>query len=226
MKLTKLGKLLDKWRFATEYKTDDAIPYEIIEKCFYQAWKVTPSKNNFMPYNVFVVGPENWETKEKIYQTAAYKELNSNSRNPNENAWPVNAQKYSIMSSEYTIVYTARVEDSPSKWQQYLHDGGCYMDSWYEEGIKKYMKTILVEVGMFSQNLTTFCIEQGINTNYIASFESGLEYWKDVPFVTHEPLLIMTIGKGKRFRRDDLKRSNRSSWDVKPDFHKVVKFYG
>ena len=226
VKKTKLCKFLDTWRFVSSYDLSDRLPKYQVERCLYQAWKVTPSKNSFMPYSVFVVGPEEWELKDKIYQTAAAKEKNSNTRNSNPDAWDINPNKYTIKECEYAVVFTPRVEDQPSKWQQHLHEGGCYMDSWYEEGIRKYMKTILVEVGMFAQNLTAFCIEQGINTNYIASFESDLKYWKEVPFVQREPCLIMTMGKAKEFRRDWLKKDGMDSWDVKPDFKKVVQFYG
>lgn len=225
MKKTKLGKLLDKWRYTLEYDTTHSFPRDKVERCLYQAWKVTPSKNSFMPYKVFVIGPENWDIKYKIHKIALMKEFTVNERNYNPNKWPDPIMKRCLKNAEYTIVFCPRVEDKPSKWQKHLHEGGCFMDAWYEDMDEKYKKNILLEVGMFAANLTVFCLEQGIATNYISSFESRLEYWKDIDFVKTKPCLLMTLGKTLRTRRQWIdKEERKSNWDVKPDYDRVVKF--
>lgn len=218
--------ILDTWKFVhffdKEHKTDP----NIIKDIMYKAWKTTPSKNSFMPYTVHVIGPEDWELKKKVYDTSEAKERKSNTRNENKERWQVNTNKASLCTAEYVLVFCPRAEDKPSPWQQRLHDGGCYMDAWYENALEKYKPTILVEVGLFAQNVTTFCLEQGLHTNYISSFERDLKYWTDLPFIKHPPCLLMGIGKAKWFRRQSLEQIGWSEKDYKPDFDRIVEFHG
>ena len=53
-----LLKLLDSRRHVWHFD-EKKIPSEnLVKECLHKAWKVTPSKNNFMPYHVNVIGPE------------------------------------------------------------------------------------------------------------------------------------------------------------------------
>ena len=60
-------KLLSKRNHIHRYKEDKIPPKELIDDLLYKAWKTTPSKNNFMPYNVNVLGPDKQEEKKKIH---------------------------------------------------------------------------------------------------------------------------------------------------------------
>jgi len=217
--------ILNKWKFVLKFDTEHRTDEDVIQDIMHTAWKTTPSKNSFMPYCVHVIGPDRPDFKKNVYNTAAAKEKNSNSRNPNEDQWEVNGNKHSILTAEYVLVFCPRAEDSPSPWQKHLHSGGCYMDAWYEDKLQKYRATILVEVGLFAQAVSVLCLEQGLHTNYISSFESDLKYWEDFNFVKHPPCLIMGIGKAEYFRRDWLKKIGWNKGDHKPKFDSVVKFY-
>jgi hypothetical protein len=218
---------LDKWKFVYEFKEKPSIDRELINKILWQAWKTTPSKNSFMPYKVHVIGPDKPDYKEIVYNTAAEKELLSNARNENENKWPVNPCKTSILSAEYVLVYTLRVEHNPSQWQIHLHEGGCYMDAWakYEDRLEDYRPTIDVEIGLFARAVNALCLENGIDTNYISSFNAKSDEWKKLSFIDKKPVLIMPIGIAKHYRRD-LMNEKHKEWDVKPDFESVVNFHG
>ena len=43
-------------------------PKKLIEEALWQTWKTTPTKNNAMPYKVFVFGPEHKKQKELVHQ--------------------------------------------------------------------------------------------------------------------------------------------------------------
>ena len=58
--------LLEKRRHVREYRTDKHPSYEIIEKLLWKTWKTTPSKNNFMPYNCYVLGPDKSEVVDSV----------------------------------------------------------------------------------------------------------------------------------------------------------------
>lgn len=217
--------ILNKWKFVHEFDSEAVIEKNVIKDILYKAWKITPSKNNFMPYEIHVIGPNNWDINEKIYQTAHTKEINSNKRNPNPDGYEFNHNKASIKSSNYVLIFTPRVEDKPSRYQQLLHRKGCYMDAWTDEGVDIYKNVVYLEVGMFAQAITTMSMEQSIDTSYIISFENHKKYWSEFPFIKKNPCLIMTMGKGKNYRRDSLKRSGLDKMDVKPDFERIVKFH-
>ncbi len=59
-------ELLSKRRHIHKFDTEKTPPKEQIDDLLYKAWKVTPSKNNFMPYHVNVLGPEHVSEKESI----------------------------------------------------------------------------------------------------------------------------------------------------------------
>ena len=215
----------NKWKFVHEFDKDNVIDKSIVEDILQKAWRVTPSKNSFMPYEVHVIGPDSWELKKHIYETAHTKEKNSNTRNPNPDGFAYNINKASIMSSQYVLVFTPRVEDQPSRWQKYLHRKGCYMDAWTDKGLDGYKNVVYLEVGMFAHAITVFSLEQNIDTSYIISFENSLKYWASIPFIKKSPCLIMTMGIGKNYRRDALARSGHDKMDVKPDFERIAKFH-
>ena len=71
-------KLLSKRNHIHRYKEDKIPPKELIDDLLYKAWKTTPSKNNFMPYHVNVLGPEHVDEKASITKKcmANKKEIN------------------------------------------------------------------------------------------------------------------------------------------------------
>jgi len=219
--------VMDKWRYVHKFKSGKNINYEDLKEVLWQAWKTTPSKNSFMPYSIHVIGPNQPELKQIVYNTAAEKEFLSNERNSlHENEWPVNVCKETILNAEYVIVFTSRLEDEPSLWQLHLHRGGCYMDAWsiYEDNIEDYLSTIYVEVGLFARAVNALLLNKGIDSNYIISFDKKSKQWNKLPFIKMEPCLIMPVGVGEVFRRDEMSELH-SEWDVKPDFERIVNFH-
>ena len=59
--------ILKKRKYVLDYETHAEIDKELIIDLLQKAWKVTPSKNNFMPYKVHVIGPERRKLKESIF---------------------------------------------------------------------------------------------------------------------------------------------------------------
>lgn len=215
---------LDEWKFVYKFKDEYSIDPKIIDEILWQSWKVTPSKNGFMPYEVHVIGPEQQHYKDAVFDILQAKEMNVNARNPLPNKWPINPCKKSVVTSEYLLIFTPRVEDQPSEWQIHLHNGGCYMDAWYEDHVLSgYQSVVNVEIGLFARIVSALCMEKDIDTNYLISFERKLKYWKKLPFVKMPPCLLMAIGIGDRYRTDELSKEARL-WDVRPDYDRIVKY--
>jgi hypothetical protein len=79
-----------------------------------------------------------------------------------------------------------------------------------------------LEVGMFTATFSSLCLEQGIDISYLSCFFRDKEFWKDLPFVERTPLLLVTIGKGKVYRRD--RNPERYVDDLKPNYERIVNF--
>lgn len=50
--------LLEQKRKHVKFYKEDIPPKEKIERALYKAWKTSPSKNNAMPYQALVWGPD------------------------------------------------------------------------------------------------------------------------------------------------------------------------
>ena len=57
---------LEKRHHVVKYKPEP-VPHNLFKDLLYKAWKISPSKNNFMPYKVSVLGPYNQNEKNIIY---------------------------------------------------------------------------------------------------------------------------------------------------------------
>ena len=56
-----------KRKHVKKYDMDKIPPKECIERALYKAWKTTPGKNNAVPYQVLVWGPDKEIHKEAIH---------------------------------------------------------------------------------------------------------------------------------------------------------------
>ena len=56
-----------KRKHVRKYDLNKIPPKECIERALYKAWKTTPGKNNAMPYQVLVWGPDKQIHKEAIH---------------------------------------------------------------------------------------------------------------------------------------------------------------
>ena len=86
--------------------------------------------------------------------------------------------------------------------------------------------SVAVEVGIFGSNFTQYLLEEGLDMSYNSCFKRDVKSWHNVGLVMVEtrPILMMTCGYGYRYRRQDLKRENKTDWDLKPEIDDVVKW--
>jgi len=197
---------------------------QIIDKVLWKSWKVTPSKQNFMPYYVNVLGPERSKEKNLIHGLSRKNKININ-----EDATPgwtepgVNLDYDYIKTAPYLIVFSQRV-CKPNKYIQWAVDNlNDHFEQMHEHELENIMRTTAVEVGIFSANLTAFCLAEGLDTSYTACFPSDVKRWAEVPIIEYNPLLIMGLGYCKKSRRDflDVRASDQ---DKKPEPEEIIKW--
>jgi len=208
---------------------------KVILHCLDHAWRHTPSKNNFMNYNVYVLGPDQLDRKLNLY----YKCLENQSRSNGNHITGRNAlEEYesklikdklvphfiNIKSAPYVILYTQRIESQLNDFQKDQIKNGYVYEQTFAKGHEKYdaaTGNATLEIGMFANNLANKCLKHNIDTSYVGCI---LREWNELEwqFLDDVPLLVQCLGYGDTYRRDYVK----PGVDLKPDFDRVVKFIG
>tara|TARA_B100000686_G_scaffold201812_1_gene208764 strand:- start:16549 stop:17256 length:708 start_codon:yes stop_codon:yes gene_type:complete len=230
-------ELLDKRRHVKVYSLKDP-GKELIEKLLWKAWKVTPSKNNFMPYHCNVLGPEREQEKHNIWmKTVKNKKLINETNIPihyshkseRHATWKeegYNAYFKHLKSAPYLLVFTQRL-CKPNAYYQKSIDRGDFYEQMHQEHMNSMLRTTAVEVGMWMANLSAFALEEGLCTSTIACFphggESPPEKWKDLPWVKHPVVLLGSIGYSAQLRREHMGKDERED-DKKPEPETIIKW--
>ena len=214
---------LDRRRHVRVWK-DEAPSAGLVDKILRKAWKVTPSKQNFMPYTVSVLGPEHTSEKALIHGLSRKNKININ-----EDATPgwtepgINPDYDYIKTAPYLMVFSQRV-CKPNKYIQWAVDNkNDHYEQMHEYELKNMVRTTAIEVGIFGAHLTAFCLEEGLDTSYTVCFPSNVKDWSVIPIIQYNPLLIMGIGYCQYARRD-LIPSIAKEIDLKPEPEEIIKW--
>lgn len=222
------------YRYVYEYEQDSQIDKKLIKNALYDAWKNTPSKNNFMPYKVHVVDSYNQATKELIYYKCLENETKANGnhitdleglKNYERTAYKdVKPNYYNIKNADHILIFTQRVEDQLNDHQAKLVENGFVYEQMYSNGPKKdsARSVAYLEIGMFCSNFANACLAQGIDISHTLCFPNDKKDWPEpeFEFLDMNPLLIMTLGKAKKFRRDLIP----DYLDHKPNFERIINY--
>jgi hypothetical protein len=234
---------MHKYRYIMEYDTEDVPDIHLIKQALYESWNTTPSKQNFMPYNIFVLGPEDKKIKELIYYNALVQEYNTNHHRYDINESDpvaiekamidhrVSVQYTNLKTAPYVLICTQRVETIPNPFNQYLANKGWNYEqtesSWTKDPKVKNRAYGLsfLEIGMFIHSFSNLCLMHGIDVSYTRCLPTDMDFWSnpEFNFLETPPQIIVTAGKGKQSRREHYPHANHGI-DYRPDFERVVKF--
>ena len=225
--------LLEKRHHVRKY-SDKIPPKEMIENALYKAWKTTPSKNNAMPYKVFVYGPEHKEKKKAIHamihgnhDDAEHRAIERGQADKTEDGRP-NPFYEHMMYNPYCVCIHAQPRE-PNDFYKFQVKRGMFFDQAWPERVENFIDTSAIEVGMFLQNLSTYLLEQGIDISYTSCFFRDIKKWHEAGLTEadYRPICLMSIGYSKLYRKDDpyvksAAKFNRS--DIKPEYKDMVKW--
>ena len=229
-------ELLSKRNHIHKYKQDKIPPKELIDDLLYKAWKTTPSKNNFMPYHVNVLGPEH------VYEKASItKKCMANKKEINEDKIPKHYSKehgdkweedgsnpsfIHINTAPYVLVFTQRICEPNPFYARAIRKGDFY-EQMHEEYIGEINRTTSVEIGWFMAHLTALALEQGLDTSTLLCFpyytKTWNKGWEDIPWVKYPVVLLGSIGYAKQTRRQYLNPWANAN-DKKPEKETVIKW--
>jgi len=215
-------ELLSKSKHVIEW-SDEVPDKALIEKILWNTWKVTRSKNSFMPYHVNVLGPDKTAEKTSIWEKTKVNDVLMNEKNKDyvHPATSNNKLFEQLASAPYTIVMSQRICEPNPLYKRHI-EGGGYYEQMDNDAINGQM-CALIETGMFYSNLTAFALEEGLDTSCILCFSIDMKDWEDLDFVKECPLLLVTIGKCKESRREWLNDID-SADDKKPEPETVINW--
>src|SRR6056297_2460660 len=119
---------LKKLRHVRKYNNKSKLDDNLVNELLYLTWQVTPSKNNFMPYNVHVIGPKDDNLKNIIYNNCVSNENKVNSLNKIKDANQLNANYMNILNCSHLLIFTSRLEDKLNPVQENLIKRGIYLE--------------------------------------------------------------------------------------------------
>lgn len=216
--------LLQKRRYVVEYDENYHIPKSLINSLLMKAWTVTPSKNNFMPYTVHVVGPEKKDIKEKVFLNCLSNEGYLDDVKDPLKRYNKDIPKYAnILTCSYLFIFTMRLETDPNPYQKVLISKGHRYEAVDESKLNELYPMASFEVGLFADALSGLCLEENIDVSFTGCFHRDVNYWKDVPFVKRKPIILMTAGKALKYKTES-KIGNIVYDDRRPDYHRIINF--
>ena len=204
---------------------------ELIENSLWKAWKTTPSKNNAMPYKVFVYGPEHKEEKIKVWEMvfsnhkdAEIRAIKRGQATRTEGGTP-NPYYEHIKYNPYLFCIHAQPRE-PNDWYKESVKKGMFFDQAWPERIERFIDTSAVEVGMFIQNLSTYLLEEKIDISYTSCFRREQKYWQEVGLkhAEYRPIILMTAGYSVQYRKDVPYVKRKLKQDIKPEYEEMIQW--
>ena len=222
--------LLNKRQHVFAYDTENIPEKKVIEDLLWKAWKVTPSKNNFMPYHCNVLGPDKVEEKNKIKLISAIHkdrtdQFDSYYFHPNRSKFVDKKNPYfrHLASAPYMLVFTQRLCTPNEYYRKAKEKNGDFYDQMHEHKLDEIMSTTALEVGMWMANLSAFALEKGLNTSVIKCYPNHEIDWSEFSWIKHFVICIATIGKAKTLRREVMTEIEKED-DKKPEPEEIIKW--
>ena len=210
-------------KHVVKYKPD-IISDDKIKSLLQKTWQLTSSKNNYMPYSVHVLGPDKTTEKEKIFEKCIDRQ-NENEKNANENRKDLGWNYYHVKQNSHLLIFTARV-CKPNPYNERQIRQGHFVSETSEAIVNSLTGTCApIEVGMFAQNLTNFCMLEDIDVSFCVCFSKRRQDWQEFAYIKNTLIMMMSLGYGEQYYWDKLKRQGvRHEDNLKPEIDEVVKW--
>lgn len=235
---------MHRYQYVMEYDTENLPDPFLIKQSLYEAWASTPTKQHFMPYNIFVLGPSDKKIKELMYYKALVNEYKINfprydideldlvaleNTMINHRDIPLYAN---LKTAPYVLICTQRVEKQLNPYNKKRASQGCndeQADATWQTDPKRKNRAqglAMIEIGMFVQAFANLCLKHNIDISHTRCLPTTTDFWTEpeFSFLENPPQLILSAGHGKYYRRAVYDLSH--AIDYRPDFERIVKFIG
>ena len=223
--------LLEKRHHVRSYIRGKVPPKEHVESALWKAWKTSPSKNNAMPYKVFIFGPTHHKEKELIHEMchknhiSAEKSAVARGQATRTENGQMNPNYAHIRHNAYLIVILQEVRQ-PNKFYKERVKKGMFFDQAFPSRVENIKDSVCVEIGMFAQNLTTYLLEYNIDVSYTSCFFREISKWRKRGLVhsNYTPRLLLSIGYKNEYRYEFMEKENKQQDDRKPEADEIIKW--
>lgn len=216
---------LNKRQHVYEYRSDRIPEHEVVDEILRNAWQVTPSKQNLMPYQINVLGPEDLR-KRSIYRKVVGNHQMMEEAGVAEGAiaevsGEINPHYRHVLHNPYLLVFSQRVVPMREVNTFYKRKiaQGHFMEQCSHDWVPQIKASTAIEVGLFAQNIAALCLEKDIDYSFTSCFPGKKEKWKDISFIKEEPLLLMSLGYKKTFRREYMLAERKKLCPDPKDWH-------
>jgi len=225
------------------------IPDEVVKELLWKAWKISPSKHNFMPYKVSVIGPNRQREKSKMWKKCQYNhkraeavganlprenlDVNPYADNPEEYTFNTNPAYNHVKHNSHLLIFSARICKLNGYLKHVVAKEGHYAEQCEKSEVTNLRVSSSFEASLFAANLTALCIEQGIDVSYNLCFPGRKEEWKNMPYLWYDKekryarvFANMSLGYGKYYRHQWLKKvkPDIGHLDLKPEVDEVIEW--
>lgn len=225
--------LIHKRRHVVEFDKENIPEKYVIEECLWKAWKVTPSKQNFMPYSIAVLGPDKRYEKEILWNLTRKNKKRINEDNA-EKILGIKGHKEEgnnpnyiyLRTAPYILIISQRVCKPNPYIQQCIDQFRDHYEHMHSDGenIRNIAGTASFEAGMFVANLWAFLLERNIDLNVNACFPSSRHDWGELSHIlNHPPIMVCGIGYCKVARRNE-NTLEKYKDDYKPEPGEIIKW--
>ena len=228
---------LSKRKHVWHYDTKIIPTKEEVTEILKVGYSLVTSKQKAHAYKFWVLGP-NAQRSKILWNIAEGRKFDIDKEaygtTENTEGYTENVGLYHIRSAPWTFLITPRLaplnphfkhnyELAKSKWQ--LED--------YEFVNTKHRESNAVDVGMIAKTITGAALDRGWDVCYNVCFYNDKKAWpKDMPFISgnngFRPVLMMTLGKGKKYYYERLRKDgtlkNDPKYNYKPPFEDIFEF--
>ena len=217
---------LNKRQHVYEYRSDRIPEHEVVDEILRNAWQVTPSKQNIMPYQINVLGPGCVNQKRRIYCKVVGNHQMMEEAGVDEGAiaevsGEINPHYRHVLHNPYLLVFSQRVVPMCEVNTLYKRKiaQGHFMEQCSPKWVDRIKPSTAIEAGLFAQNVAALCLEKDIHYSFTVCFPGRVEKWKDISFIKEEPLLLMSLGYKKTFRREYMLAERKRVFPDPKDWH-------
>ena len=210
-------------------------PKEKIQELIDMALEITPSKQNYQPYTINILGPdkenENKFQKEKLKLWSkvvgnhhAIEDRALKEGKIKDSIHVINRNYQHILSAPYVLVLETRLCKNNDYMELGVQESSHFAEQVIETELESLGTLIAMEVGLFCHALTGLCMEEGLDVSFTSCFPKNPKRWPDFSYVNREPHIIMSIGHGDFYRMNFMQKTDQEKMDWKPDHKDIINW--
>ena len=211
--------------------------YEV-EEILKIGYSLSTSKQKAFAYKFWVLGP-NAKRSEQLWNIAEGRKIDVDEEaygtTTKSDEYNSNAGLYHIKSAPWTFIVTPRVSSPNPHFDYHFKKTGSkwQLEDW-EFVNTRNRESNAIDVGMVATAISGAAFDRGWDVSYNICFYRDIKKWpKSMPFISgdngFEPVLMMTLGKGKKYFYERLKEDGSIAWDPKynndPPFEDIFNFF-